>query len=97
MHEFDRLIWQELPNNVQRRIGELRKITHRVFHDSTLYFAMCKGMDAEVVGKAFTVIARNQCAITHDTDETEGQLQNTYVGEGISTQLIEGIDSGYEY
>ena len=54
-------------------------------------------MDADVSGKAFTVIARNQCAITRDTDKIEGQLQNTYVGEGISTQLIEGIDSGYEY
>ena len=58
---------------------------------------MCKGMDVIVNNLAFTVIAQNQCAITHDTDETEGQLQNTYVGEGISTQLIEGIDSGYEY
>ena len=91
MHEFDRRVWRQLPDDVQRRVFNLRKLTHGVFHDSTLYFAMEKGLDGEVIGKAFTVIARNQCAITHDTDEIEGVLQNTYVGEGISTQLIEGF------
>ena len=97
MHEFDSLIWPSLTEDVKKRIIALRKTTSGVFHDSTLYFALCKGLDGDVNGKAFTAISRNQCAITYDTDEVEGVLQDQYVGEGVSTQLIEGIDTGYEY
>ena len=97
MHEFDRHKWRQLPDDVQRRVCHMRRITHGVFHDSTLYFALRKGLDAEVSMKASTIIAQNQCAVTNDTDEIEEVLQNQYVGVGISTQLIEGIDSGYEY
>ena len=97
MHEFDRLIWRQLPDDVQRRVHELSRISHGVFHNSTIYFAMEKGLEGEVLGKAFIAIARNQCMISNDNDEIEGVLQNNHVGEGISTQLIEGIDSGNEY
>ena len=57
MLDFDRLQWRQLPDDVQKRVCHMRKITHGVFHDSTLYFALRKGLDAEVSMKASTVIA----------------------------------------
>ena len=93
IQEFQCHTWQNIPSHVHTKLNELRKLTCHVFHDSTLYFAMSKGLEVQVRNLAFTAIARNQCSIIYNGDKDEGELTDAHVGEGILTQLIEFTDS----
>ena len=96
-HEYKHHIWSTISPNVHiGAIQQLRETTYGEFHDSTYYFAICKGIEHKVIQLAKTAIAQNQCQITYDTDEEDkrkGQLTHGEVLEGITTLLIEQTDS----
>ena len=95
-HESRHHVWTTIPPNVHRAIQQLREMTYGVFHDSTYYFAICKGPEHKVIQLAKTAIARNKCQITYDTDEDDerkGQLTHAEVLEGITTSLIKQTNS----
>ena len=100
IQDFYRYRWPNIPGHIHTKLNALRKRTYDVFHDSTLYFAISKGLETQVRQMAFKVISRNQCAIDHDGDEEEeeliGELTDSHVAEGIPTQLIKFTHSDHE-
>ena len=88
--EYRHHTWRTIPPNVHRAIQQLREAAYGIFHESTYYFAVCKGLEHRVIQLAKTAIARNKCQITYDTDEDDkkkGQLTQAEVLEGITVLL----------
>ncbi len=89
-HEYFAHYYPNLPPRVHQAIDILTRRTLGVFHQSTCFFAICKGLEYRLEGLAKEVIARNSCRIQYDEEEHDdiGVLPPTFVGEALCIPLV---------
>ena len=83
--DFYRDDWNNIPSSVRAAMDELKARTSAVFHDSSYYYAICHGVEHQLVELSHTVRAINRCPRPANSDDL--QLTDYEVGVGLVSLL----------